>query len=90
LFRLAQEEAGEGPTAADEVALLVKEALSRLRVEARRDDDLVLAHEINRLADRIQVPDVDLLAVEQGLELLRTHRRGSHDGAQHEQRADHG
>lgn len=90
LFRLAQEEAGEGPTAADEVALLVKEALSRLRAEARRGDDLVRAHEINRLADRIQVPDTDLAAVAEGLELLRAHGRGSHDGAQHAERADHG
>jgi DNA primase len=81
LYRLAQEEAGEGPTAVDVAALLVKDSLDRLKVEVRRAEDFALLHELNGLSDRIQVPDVDVTVVDKALELLRTHARGSHDGA---------
>jgi DNA primase len=84
LYRLAQEDAEEGPTAVDVAALLVKDAVERLKVEARRSEDVALLHRINRLADRIQVPDVDVAVVDEALELLRTPRRGSHDGGDHD------
>jgi DNA primase len=84
LHRLAQEDAEEGPTAVDVAALLVKDAVERLKVEARRTEDVALLHRINRLADRIQVPDVDVAVVDEALELLRTPRRGSHDGGDHD------
>jgi DNA primase len=79
LYRLAQEQAGEGPTAIDVAALLVKDALDRMQVEVRRTDDIALMHEINGLMDRIQVPDVDVTVVDKALELLRGHGRGSTD-----------
>jgi DNA primase len=84
LYRLAQEQAGEGPTAIDVAALLVKDALDRMQVEVRRTDDIALMHEINGLANRIQVPDVDVTVVDKALELLRGHERGSHDGGDHD------
>jgi len=79
LFRLAQEEATEGPTAVDVAALLVKDALGRMSGEVRRTDDIARMHEINGLMDRIQVPDVDVTVVDKALELLRDHGRGSTD-----------
>jgi DNA primase len=77
LYRLAQEEAGEGPTAIDVAAMLVKDALARLKDEVRRGDDIALAHEINGLMDRIQLPDVDVGVVDAGLELLRSQEHGA-------------
>ena len=79
LHRLSVEEVGDEPTAVD-VALLVKEALGRLRQSVAREGDISLAHEINGLLDRIQPPDVDMTVVDKALELLRAHGRGSPDG----------
>jgi DNA primase len=80
LHRLAQEEAGDGPTAVDVAALLVKDALDRFKVEVRRTEDYALLHELNGLSDRIQVPDVDVTVVDKALELLRGHAQAGHDG----------
>lgn len=79
LFRLAQEESSEGPTAVDVAALLVKDALGRLLAVVRRSDDVALAHEVNGLMVRIQVPDVDVTVVDKALELLREQGRGTDD-----------
>jgi DNA primase len=72
LHRLSVEDPDEGPTVVD-VALLVKDALMRLRRVVADDGDIALAHELRGLVDRIQPPDVDLTVVDKGLELLRSH-----------------
>ena len=80
LYRLAQEEATEGPTAVDVAALLVKDALAKMSAEVRRTDDIALMHEINGLMDRIQVPDVDVTVVDKALAVLQDHGRQDPDG----------
>jgi DNA primase len=84
LYRLAQEQVGEGPTAIDVVALLVKDALERLKVEVRRAEDFGLVHDVNGLLSQLQLTDVDVTVVDKALELLRNHERGSHDGGDHD------
>jgi DNA primase len=80
LYRLAQEEVAEGPTAIDVVALLVKDGLERLKVAARRAEDFGLVHDVNGLLSGLHLTDVDVTVVDKALELLRGHERGSHDG----------
>ncbi|HYF45266.1 MAG TPA: hypothetical protein VD926_03585, partial [Acidimicrobiales bacterium] len=75
----AAEDPGDDLSVVD-IALLVRDALDRLRRDVAGAGDLALAHEVGSLRDRIKPLDLDITVVDKALELLRGHARGGHDG----------